>query len=140
MEFPERALVWLMRFAGVLLMTALFPAVMPFAWMDSVHRHLGMGKLPEIPMVIYMARSLSAMYALHGAIVYFVSLNVRSYLPLVRFLAVMGILFGVGMILIDLSIGIPLAWALCEGPLIILLGVLMLRLAIHVQKSVKPAA
>ena len=138
MTNPEKLLTWVMRIAAVLLMTAAFPAVMPFSWMDAVHRSVGLGELPETPIVAYMARSLSAMYAMHGALVFFVSLDVRRFLPIVYCLAVLGILFGFGMIVIDILIGFPMAWVMGEGPVIIALGAVLLWLAGRVP--VKPAA
>ena len=50
----ERTLVWLLRLSAVLLLTAIVPAVMPFAWMKAIHRLLGMGELPEGPIIGYL--------------------------------------------------------------------------------------
>ena len=54
MNRPEKALVLLLRLSAVLLLTAIVPAVMPFAWMKSIHRLLGMGELPEGPIIGYL--------------------------------------------------------------------------------------
>ena len=135
MNRSELVLAWIMRISALILITALFPAVMPFAWMDLIHRQLGMGELPAIPMVSYLTRSLSAMYAMHGALVFFVSLDVRRFLPVVRCLAVLGILFGIGMTVLDTAIGFPLFWIVGEGPLIIILGGVLLWLAGRVGKD-----
>ena len=124
-----------MRLSAVLLLVALIPAVMPFAWMKDIHRLLGMGELPEGPIMSYLTRSLSAMYALHGALVFFVSLDVRRYLPLVKFIAILGIMFGVGMLVLDLAVAMPPLWIAGEGPFIIVLGGVMLRLTARVQPA-----
>lgn len=134
MNRPEKVLVMLMRLAGVLLLTALIPAVMPFAWMKDIHRALGMGELPEGPIMGYLTRSLSAMYAMHGALVFFVSLDIRRYLPVVKCLAVLGIIFGSGMLVLDIVVGMPPRWIAGEGPFIIVLGGVMLWLAGRVQE------
>ena len=128
MNRAEKSLVLILRMAAVLLLIALIPALMPFAWMEEIHRHLGMGELPEEPIVSYLTRSLSARYAIHGALMFFVSLDVRRFLPVIRCLAVLGIVFGAGMLVLDVLAGMPLPWVLCEGPSIILLGVAMLWL------------
>lgn len=125
----EQVLVVLLRVHGVILLTALIPAVMPFAWLDVIHQRLGMGSLPEAPITGYLTRSLSAMYAFHGAIVIFVSLDIRRYLPVVKCLAVLGIIFGIGMLALDIMVGMPLCWVLGEGPSIIILGGVLLWLA-----------
>jgi hypothetical protein len=135
MSNSEKTLVILMRLAGVLLLTALIPAVMPFAWMKDIHHALGMGELPEGPIMGYLTRSLSAMYAVHGALVFFVSLDVRRYLPVVKFLAVLGVLFGSGMLALDIMVGMPPSWIAGEGPFIIVLGGVMLWLAGRVHQT-----
>ncbi|MFV2068694.1 MAG: hypothetical protein ACC645_17115 [Pirellulales bacterium] len=135
MSRSERALTWILRISAVLLLAAVFPTVMRFAWMDAIHRHLGMGELPDVPIVSYLTRSLSAMYAMHGALMFFVSLDVRRFLPVVRCLAVLGILFGIGMIVLDVSVGLPLLWIIGEGPFIIVLGGVLLWLAGRVQSE-----
>jgi pseudouridine-5'-phosphate glycosidase len=63
MNRSEKALVILLRASAVLLLTAVIPVVMPFVWMKDIHRQLGMGELPEGPIIGYLTRSLSAMYA-----------------------------------------------------------------------------
>jgi|GEM_PF-5115634 len=87
MTRKERTLVLFLRFNAVILLTAMAPAAMPLGWMAAIHRALGLGELPEGLIVSYLTRSLSAMYAMHGALVYFVSLDVRRYLPVARCLA-----------------------------------------------------
>ena len=135
MNRSEKALVMLLRAAAILLLTAVIPVVMPSAWMKEIHRLLGMGELPEGPIMGYLTRSLSAMYAMHGALVFFVSLDVRRYLPVVTCLAVLGIVFGLGMVVLDVAVGMPLPWVLCEGPFIIVLGGVLLWLAGRVREQ-----
>ena len=135
MNRSEKALVMLLRAAAILLLTAVIPAFMPSAWMNEIHRLLGMGELPEGPIMGYLTRSLSAMYAMHGALVFFVSLDVRRYLPVVTCLAVLGIVFGFGMVVLDVVVGMPLPWVLCEGPFIVVLGGMLLWLAGRVREQ-----
>jgi len=125
----EKALVVLLRVSAVILLMAVIPAVMPFAWMDEIHRQLGMGDLPRGPIMGYLTRSLSAMYAMHGGLVLFLSLDVRRYLPVVKCLAVLALVFGIGMIVLDIMVGMPWFWVLGEGPFIIVLGGIILWLA-----------
>jgi hypothetical protein len=122
MNHCEKALALLLRISAVLLLIAVIPAVMPFSWMVTIHRQLGMGELPAGPITGYLTRSLSAVYAFHGALVFFVSLDVRRYLPVIKFLAVLGIVFGAGMLILDIVVGMPLFWIIAEGPFIVVLG------------------
>ena len=87
-------------------------------------------------MIDYLTHSLSAMYTMHGAVVFFVSLDVRRYLPVVKCLAVLAILFGIGMIVLDVVVGMPILWILCAGPHIVVLNGVLLWLAGRVEKSV----
>ena len=130
----EKALVLLMRCSAILLLTALIPSVMPFTWMKDIHRLLRMGELPEGPLIGYLTRSLSAMYAMHGALVLFVSLDIRRFLPVVKCLAFLCVLFGVGMLVLDVLVRMPIFWILGEGPFIIVLGGVLLWLAGRVQE------
>ena len=125
----EKALVWLLRISGVILLTALVPVVMPFSWMQAIHREIGMGELPTGPIVGYLTRSLSLMYAIHGAYLIFISLDIRRYLPFVKFLATVSIFFGVSMIILDYAVKMPPGWTLCEGPMVVVLSIVLLWLA-----------
>jgi hypothetical protein len=134
MNRHEKALVILLRVSGAITLTALAACVMPLAWMQDIHRFLGMGQLPDRPIIGYLTRSLSAMYALHGAIVLFVSWDVRRYLPVIKLLAMLAIAFGAGMLWLDVTVGMPLAWTACEGPVLTVLGGVILWLAGRVRE------
>ena len=109
-------LVWLLRFSAAVLLLA-FPAVfLPSDWMAATHRALGMGELPRMPVVDYLARSIAALYGFHGVLVLIVSRDVVRYAPIVRYIAAMDIVFGLTMIGIDLQAGMPAMWTMIEGP------------------------
>jgi hypothetical protein len=132
---PDKVLMWTLRLLAVVLMTAVLPALMPSAWMEEIPIRLGMGELPRGPMIDYLTHSLSAIYTMHGAVVFFVSLDVRRYLPLVKCLAVLAAMFGTAMIILDVMVGMPMFWILCEGPFIVVLNGVLLRLAGRVARS-----
>jgi hypothetical protein len=135
MSWAEKTLVVVLRLSAVLLLVALVPACMPFQWMVVIHRALGMGELPDMPIVGYLTRSLSAFYAMHGALILYVSFDVRRHLPVIRFLAVLAVAFGAGMLVLDAAVGLPLAWTLGEGPFVIALGAVLLWLAGRVNRE-----
>ena len=105
------------------MLTALGAVIMPFDWMNSIHQQLGLGELPRAPIVGYLTRSISALYALHGALLIFLAQDVRRYRLVVRFLAVVGVVFGALVLGIDYSVGMPVGWTLHEGPSVVVLGV-----------------
>jgi hypothetical protein len=68
MTKSDKALVLLLRIVGVPALFALVRVFMPVSWMAATHRWLGLGEMPTGPVVEYLSRSLSAFYALMGAL------------------------------------------------------------------------
>ena len=137
----ERQLQWLLRALGVFDLLALGGVVMPEHCMAIVHAWLGMGELPQAPVVGYLARSASLMYAQHAVVFLFLSRDVRHYRPLISFMAVVAIVSGLALLAIDLWTGIPIFWTVIEGPGYIALAVAVLWLQTRSQKSDRgPAA
>ena len=113
----DRLLLWLTRLDAAVLLCAAPCALLPFAWMDAVHRDwLGLGPLPDALITRYLARSLSLVYALHGGVVLGVTLDWARFRPLVRVLAGLHVALGCGLLAVDLSAGVPWWWAVAEGP------------------------
>ena len=119
----------LLRLQGGMLLLAVPAIFLPFTWMAAVHAWLGLGELPQTPVVEYLVRSLSGMYAFWGPIFLFLAADVHRYLPLVRFVARLQIVFGVGMLVLDTVVGMPLPWIISEGPVIVALSLVALSLA-----------
>jgi hypothetical protein len=69
MTKSDKVLVFLLRLVGVGSLFSLVAVVMPSTWMAATHRWLGLGEMPTGPVVEYLARDLSAFYALVGALV-----------------------------------------------------------------------
>lgn len=134
MNRAERILVFVLRAMGIITGSALFAVFLPTAWMATIHDWLGLGKLPEGRIVEYLARSLSAFYAMLGGLCLFVSRDPRRYAGVITYLAVSGAIFGVLMLGIDLSIAMPLHWTLQEGPYILLFSVAILVLQWKAKK------
>ena len=102
-----KVVLWL--FGGVSVI-AIFPFVMPWRWMGVVHEWLGMGALPDKPVVEYLARSTSALCALYGGLLLVLASDVRRYARVIRFqaIAIMA-LSGAGAVL-GLKGGMPAWW------------------------------
>jgi hypothetical protein len=129
MTKSDKALVILLRFVGVSALFALVAVFMPFSWMAATHRWLGLGEMPDGPVVEYLARSLSAFYAVMGALCLVVATDLERYRPLVRFLGVVFALMSVVFLAVDLSAGMPWWWTASEGPGGVVFGVLLFVLA-----------
>jgi hypothetical protein len=132
----DRFLIILLRInAGVLLLAAPC-ALVPFAWMDALHRDaLGLGSLPDIPITRYMARSLSLVYAMHGAVILVVTLDWGRYKPLVPILALLHVGFGFAMLAVDLSSGLPWWWTAIEGPSLAGFGLLVFAVYLRTRRA-----
>ena len=102
--------------------------VMPTRWMDLVHGYLNLGPFPRSPLVEYLTRSISLLYAIHGGILLVVSRDVARFAPLIRFLGMATSVTGLILLGIDIFAGMPWAWVVFEGPPVALIGVLMLAL------------
>ncbi len=128
-------LVVLLRVWGTMGLLALFAALMPLSWMGTVHEWMGLGEFPASPIVEYLTRSVSVLYACFGGLLLIVSRDVRRNRVTVTYMAAMAIVFGIAVLGIDIYAGLPLSWVLGEGPPTILLGVILLRLLRAVQRS-----
>jgi hypothetical protein len=125
----ENALAILLRVIGVIGLFALGAVLMPLSWMTSTHHWLGLGEMPAAPVVEYLARSVSAFYAMFGALCLVLSTDVERYRPVVRSLGAIGAWMGVIFIGVDAAAGMPRWWTITEGPPTIAFGALVFFLA-----------
>lgn len=130
----RRLLVVLLRVTGLTMLCALVFVFCPFQWMAAIHQRLGMGQLNYSPLMSYLTRMLSAMYASLGAVFVFTSFDIVRYLPLVRFVGAVTILGGAGVTILDAIIKLPIFWTVSEGPFTVLLGLAMVLLASRVNR------
>jgi hypothetical protein len=128
---PARAAIvlrWLLIFNGVMTLCALPAVFLPTAWMDAFHRNLGLGALPEGPIVQYLARSVSALYAAFGSLTLVLALDLVRYVPLITWWGITAIVFGVLLLWIDTNAPMPSHWTWGEVPYLVLTGMVVLVL------------
>jgi hypothetical protein len=118
-------LVFLLRCGAVLTGSAFLAVFLPVDWMASTHRWLGLGEFPRTPVVDYLARSVAAFYGFHGVLLFMISIDVARYRPLVWYVAVMNVVFGLMLLAIDLHAGLPAYWTAFEGPPVVVIGLLV---------------
>ncbi len=126
-------LTWLLRILGALTLTALVGTVMPTGWMAEVNDRLGLEPLVRSPLTEYLTRSLSAVYALFGALTLFVSRDVGRHQPFILFAGKLTMLLGVFLTVLDFWAGMPAHWSWTEGPPTVALGGWMVWLARRVE-------
>lgn len=123
-----RRVALVLRLLGALDLLALIAALAPQAWIVTAHDWCGLGTLPEGPVVGYLYRSASAMYAFYGAVLLYVAGDVERYWRLIRFLALLAIAHGAVLVAIDMAERLPDWWRWIEGPGFAFTGVLVLWL------------
>ena len=131
----DRFLILFLRLVGTVAGLAVFCVAMPYAWMDATHRFLGMGALPDAPIVGYLARSTSAFYAMLGGLFWVMSCDLSRYRPLLRYVGLAIMLLGVALTVIDHLEGLPLFWQAGEGPFDAAIGAVILFLARSVKEK-----
>ena len=135
-----RTVAVVLRCLGALDCCALLAVCLPREWIQSLCVTLTGVAFPAVSVAWYLARSTSLLYALHGALVVFVSFDVRTYWRLIRFLALAAVVHGGLILAIDLSAGMPAWWSAIEGPCFALTGLVMLGLMRRVPSHTLRAA
>jgi hypothetical protein len=91
--------------------------------------------LPSAPVVEYLARTLSAFYAMFGALCLLVATDLERYRPVAWFLGAAQVVMGIVFIGVDLAAGMPTWWIAYEGPSEVVIGAVMMVLARSPRKS-----
>lgn len=112
---PERLLVFVLRLVGSITLLAFAAAVMPERWIVEIAEELGFEPFPHSPLTFYLARNLSLLYGFVGAALLMLASDLRRYRPLVSYLALATISFGVLQLVVDAQSGLPWWWTLGES-------------------------
>jgi len=132
---PELALKWVLRINGAVTMMALLAIFMPLEWMNQTHQKLGMGPLPRAGIFEYLARTVSALYAIHGGLCFVLSTNVRRYGPIITYVAAAEMTFAALLVWIDIQARLPATWIATEAPLVVLVSGTILILRIKAKRA-----
>lgn len=119
----------LLMLSGAFLTVAIIPVFFPVELMKRCHEWLGLGEMHIQPISIYLARSTSLLYFVHGVVTVYVGFKVDRLWPMVRVLGFLHILIGLLMIYVDLDAGMPLYWTCVEGAPVAGLGCLIVYLS-----------
>jgi hypothetical protein len=127
----------LLRAGAVLLALAAVAVLLPASTMAAINAWLGLAPLPDSPITYYLARSTSAHYALRGAIVWLASTDPIRYRALVVLLGVSNLVFGIALLGIGVTAGMPAWWTAIEGPGVVAIGIVLLLLVRHVPREAR---
>jgi hypothetical protein len=117
-------LVLVLRATAVLLLLALVGAAMPESWMKAVYEWGGLGPWPGGALLVYLARAVSILYGFYGLLALYLSFDVRRYLPLIRFMALVSFPVAPVMFLVIWTAGLPTVWAVGEPTSIVVISAL----------------
>lgn len=123
-SWQERLLALLLRFGALVTLTAFLAIFLPTDWMRRSHAWFDIGPFPDAPITQYLTRSAAALYAMHGALLWIVSGNLRRHRTIVLYLVGTYLYLGVAMFFIDLKAGLPWYWTAAEGPPLFAMGLL----------------
>jgi hypothetical protein len=113
----DQLLSLILRLAGTFELLAFFAVVMPRSWMEASHSWLGMGVMPEGPLLMFMIRQASYAYGMHGVSLWLLATDIKRYRLLIL---LNGISFSIAagvFFLIDYYAGMPFWWTIgdCLG-------------------------
>jgi len=123
-----------------LVLLALPAAFMPTALMDKFHQRLMQAPLPDGPIVQYLARSVSALYASFGSLTLLLAWDLRRFGPLVTWWGVTAILFALALVWVDTSAPMPAHWTWSECSYTLLTGMLVLILQRMATSQTNPSS
>ena len=136
MKRPQRWLKLFLVLGGLSMCLAVFAVVMPTSWMVWVHdKYLGMGEFPDRPVVEYLVRSVSMLYAGIGGLLLLAATDLVRYSRMIQYLAVFNIVLGGAVLGISIEARMPVMWIVGEGPLGVVYGMALLILQAKGGKS-----
>jgi len=131
----EQILIFILRVIGGISLLALIFVFIPYSWMNNIHQQLGMGELPNSPVVGYLARSTSFFYTLLGGLLLFFSFDVRKHRNVLHFISLAIAFLGLILTFVDWYEGMPFFWKVWEGPFVFVLGIVMFFLSRSIKEK-----
>ena len=124
----QKLTAWLLRAMGAVEILAFVAVIMPRSWMETSHAWLGLGVMPDGPIIMFMIRQASYFYGTHGVLLWLMAADVVRFQPLVRFTGWMFLLAAPVFFVIDYTAGMPAFWTATDTVSSAFLGVALLYL------------
>lgn len=106
----DRYTMLFLQVVGGVSLLAFLAAVMPEQWMVQTARVLGFDPFPSSPLTFYLARNLSLLYGFVGVLLILISFDLERYRPLVWYVAIGTVSFGVLQLVVNFMAGLPTWW------------------------------
>ena len=110
----QRLQSWLLRLAGATEILAFISVVMPRSWMEVSHAWLGLGEMPDGPIIMFMIRQASYVYGMHGISLWVLASNVERFRPLIILNGISFLLAAPVFFAIDYTAAMPLWWTVAD--------------------------
>lgn len=110
----QQLLKLLLRVAAIFEMLAFIAVVMPRSWMEVSHEWLGMGQMPDGPLIMFLIRQASYTYGAHGILMWALSLDVDRFRPIIILTGITFLVAAPVFFLIDYTYRMPLWWTLSD--------------------------
>ncbi len=129
----EKSLRWALRINGAITSLALLAVFMPLDWMKQTNDYLQIGPVPSGALFEYLARTVSAMYAIHGGLCFVLARDVRRFGPVITYVACVEMAFAGVVLWIDWAVHMPRAWVAVEAPTVVAVSGTILFLRIRAR-------
>jgi hypothetical protein len=123
-------LAWFLRLAGAVEIFAFIAVFMPRSWMEVSHDWLGMGEMPDGPVLMFLIRQASYVYGFHGVSLLFLASDVVKFRKLIILNGISFLLAGPVFFWIDWTAGMPWWWTLSDPLSCAFTGALLLFLTL----------
>ena len=110
----ERIQKLVLRLAGAIEILAFIAVVMPRSWMEISHEWLGLGQMPDGPVLMFLIRQASYTYGMHGIALWVLASDVKRFRPLIILNGIAYLLAAAVFAAIDYSTGMPLWWTISD--------------------------
>lgn len=106
---------WILRIAGATEILAFIAVIMPRSWMEISHAWLGMGEMPDGPVLMFLIRQASYTYGMHGVSLWVLASDVVRFRKLVILNGIAYLLAGPVFFWIDYTTGMPWWWTVFDS-------------------------
>lgn len=115
-----------LRLAGAFEILAFIAVVMPRSWMEMSHEWIGLGAMPDSPVLFFLARQASYTYGMHGISLLVLASDVKRFRPLIILNGIAYLLAAPVFVGIDYTSGMPWWWTISDPLSCGFLGALLL--------------
>ena len=127
---PVRLTAIFLRIIAIVQMLTFAVVLMPVAWIASWHAWLGLGVMPDDPVLRYVIRGAAFAQGGVGVLVWVIATDVVRYRPLVITTAAISLFAAPAYYFIDATAGMPRFWCIFDFAYCFLAGAVLLALCL----------